>query len=120
MVEIEVGVGVKVEVVVEVGVGAEVVVEVEVEVTWISEIQDRVDAATAGPWLASDSYGSGSSNLIISADDDFIADTGQPEDANFIANARSDVPRLLAEITRLTRERDESMAVVKSLRREVT
>jgi hypothetical protein len=58
--------------------------------TRLSEIQDRVDAATPGPWPIG-----------------LFTGYHKPADATFIAHARADVPLLLAEVKKLTGERDE-------------
>jgi hypothetical protein len=68
--------------------------------TRISEIQDRVDAATPGPW----------ENFpldwrcVVDPHNDSICDLhtgGEIADATFIAHARADVPLLLAEVKKL-------------------
>lgn len=82
-----------------------------------AEIRAREKAATKGPWIASHRHGGVSDNA------DAVGGLGldiegppEPEengqfalaaDAQFIAHAREDVPRLLSEIERLRAERDE-------------
>jgi len=77
----------------------------------LAEIEERVNAATAGPWFAPDigfdvrteTDKHGYSNVIVFGggddDDDYNIDT--PETREFIAHSRQDVPRLLAEVRRL-------------------
>ena len=70
-------------------------------------IEERANAATAGPWL----YGEAKLNLLrlvwpMSNRDRLIAvehrdHRATAEDCVFIAHARSDVPRLVAEVRRL-------------------
>lgn len=80
----------------------------------LAEIAARADAATAGPWRPSkrdDFYG-------------VVRDMGRPRcvavlsnpmtemyqlalDAEFIANARDDVPKLVAEVRRLRDENEQ-------------
>lgn len=68
-------------------------------------IQERAAAATEGPWEVT---GGPHSDLVVKAPGDrFVTTTGDPHydgtvtDAAFIAAARTDVPWLLAEVTRL-------------------
>jgi hypothetical protein len=75
-------------------------------VTWISEIQDRVDAATPGPWKNFDPGW----RYVVDPHNDSICDlpTGSEfADANFIAHARSDIPRLLAEVEYANKRADQ-------------
>ncbi|MEU5838816.1 hypothetical protein ABZ820_34845 [Streptomyces diacarni] len=69
----------------------------------VAEIAARVDAATPGPWRVDDDWAE-----IKAPDLDTIADYWEPtrESGNgaFIANAREDVPALLAEVERLRAE----------------
>lgn len=69
----------------------------------LEAIRERVEKATAGPWeynakidsiTAEDDYGS----FIIADDTETVVD------AEFIAHAREDIPKLLAEIERLRKE----------------
>lgn len=83
----------------------------------LDAVRARADAATDGPWFAHDG------NLdydprpfwVVSqedAQDDSVAEVhvGCREDAEFIAHAREDVPALLAELARVTGERDDALA----------
>jgi hypothetical protein len=70
---------------------------------WIEAIDIRVNAATPGPWHSSvegRDHESGSS-FIRTAGDDIELCGGTVADQDFIAHARQDVPRLIAEIRRL-------------------
>lgn len=67
---------------------------------WLEEVRAREKAATPGPWMIN--------GLRLLANDYTIADFGgwQNIDAakaaiNFVANARTDTPRLLADVERL-------------------
>ncbi len=72
----------------------------------LASIRQRCENATSGPWI---SYIEGrdhtsGSNFIITGSGEDIALTGATNaDQDFIANARQDIPRLLAEIARLRR-----------------
>jgi hypothetical protein len=70
--------------------------------TELEAIRKRAEAATAGPWRESKSTPS-----IYAKGLKHIADNVLTEDAEFIANARQDVPRLLAEVERLSYERKQ-------------
>lgn len=69
----------------------------------LARIRRRCDAASPGPWKAwieGRDHTSGSSMVQTGADD--IEMWGATEaDHDFIAHARQDIPRLLAEIRRL-------------------
>lgn len=69
----------------------------------LDEIRTRCDAATSGPWLIEvDEFG-----IDVLANGRLLStNTGREslvsvEEAIFIANARSDIPDLLAEVERL-------------------
>lgn len=69
----------------------------------LEEIQARVDAATAGPWMAfveGRDHSSGSS-FIRTAGEDIELTGASTGDLDFIAHARQDLPLLLATIRRL-------------------
>jgi hypothetical protein len=87
----------------------------------LSAIRDRVDAATEGPWALSaieDESGALAWRVAQPSEDlvvgDYDSDGGVNfrDDAEFIANARQDVPALLAEIERLTAERDQYLSML--------
>lgn len=74
----------------------------------LDEIRTRVERATPGPWRAwieGRDHTSGSSFIMTGCEGargEDIELTGASEsDFDFIANAREDVPKLLAEIERL-------------------
>ena len=73
----------------------------------LQEIADRASRATPGPWHASESIDP-NEGYIYTDDTDVVADTCESfraqADADFIAAARDDVPWLLAEHERLSRE----------------
>ena len=71
----------------------------------LEEIRARSEAATAGPWV---SYVEGrdhlsGDSLIMTADQDIQRTNATVADQDFIAHARQDVPRLLAEVALLRR-----------------
>lgn len=69
----------------------------------LGEIRERVAAATEGPWEHGDRQ--------------FTA--GDQADAEFIAHAREDVPWLLAEVERLTAERDRARDLAARLEAQI-
>jgi hypothetical protein len=69
----------------------------------LERIRTRCDAATAGPWSASiegRDHDSGSS-FIATVGNDIELIGASEADYDFIASARQDVPRLLAEVRAL-------------------
>ncbi len=69
----------------------------------IDQIQKRIDNATGGPWtswIEGRDFDSGSSVITTAGEDIYLAGAGDA-DQDFIAAARQDLPRLLAEIVRL-------------------
>lgn len=73
----------------------------------LTEIKVRCEAATPGPWV----YGCRDIYVnrpyAIRTSDLIAADIAREEDRAFIAHAREDIPWLLADLERVTRERDE-------------
>ena len=65
----------------------------------LNEIKERAEKATSGPWqVASTTDG----EYILDCDEWVVAATFERrEDAYFVAHAREDIPRLVAEIERL-------------------
>lgn len=64
----------------------------------LEEIRQRAEAATEGPWKV------GVANTVVLADADFVEVAYAPleyKDADFIANARQDIPALLDHIAKL-------------------
>jgi len=107
----------------------------------LTEIKARAAAATPGPWERREfRHGSGTCYVLADiggVDDYLIADCTAFENTEFIANARQDIPDLVAEVESLTekgqglciqngqllieihdvkRERDGAMAEVERLR----
>jgi hypothetical protein len=67
------------------------------------EIEQRCARATAGPWksyVEGRDHTSGDSFIMTGGEDIYLAGASA-EDRDFIANARQDVPTLIAEIRRL-------------------
>lgn len=84
----------------------------------IEQIKARAENATEGPWgRFHDDYETGTS-LVAAAlhepkDVDVIAsDIANPNDANFIRHARTDIPALLDHITVVEAERDRYARLV--------
>ena len=81
----------------------------------LEEIRDRVDNATKGPWITTmggvssrhaESYnysGKNTREICALSDGEYIVNMNEENDAAFIAHARQDIPKLLAEIDRLNR-----------------
>jgi hypothetical protein len=70
---------------------------------YLGEIDARHRAATAGPWASfveGRDHTSGSS-FIRTGGDDIELSGATDADQDFIAHARQDIPRLLAEVERL-------------------
>lgn len=74
----------------------------------ISEIQDRCNRASRGPWksmVEGRDHSSGSSFIITGPSEqrgpDIELSGATIEDQDFVAHARQDVPRLLEEVRRL-------------------
>ena len=73
----------------------------------IAEIRARVEAATPGPWK--DVWPCNCEEISISRDGAHRHEELHmtPPDTDFIAHSRQDIPDLLAEVARLTAEREE-------------
>lgn len=86
----------------------------------LAAIRERAEAATVGPWEATRARGGSRLLSCVIAPDDPTGDDRAsavtldvlPADAEFIAHARTDVPRLLAEVERLTAEVAERRSVI--------
>lgn len=99
----------------------------------ISKTRELCDAATEGPWTATDN--SWESSSVYGPDDAYIAEYPiAPEvdedtqtkfeaikeaNAAFIAHARTALPQALDEIERLTRERDEAVGLARQALRNL-
>jgi len=77
----------------------------------LRKIRDRCEAATPGPWWASlegRDHTSGSDVIMTGKKGiGFEISDATAADHDFIARARQDVPRLLAEVSRLRRLLEE-------------
>ena len=81
----------------------------------LTEIRERCEKATEGPW---ENDGCLCVSVFVPTDgiwkndicecDDLLTENGQAN-TEFIANAREDIPYLLSEIERLTKERDAAV-----------
>ncbi len=73
----------------------------------LKEIEERAGAATPGPWVWAPSIGGGVEVLNQIRPDGTMYEIGpwredfEPQDAYFIAAARTDVPDLVAEVQKL-------------------
>lgn len=78
----------------------------------LNAIRKRAEAATEGPWSAeysavvsdhanSEGLAGPINDVCVLSDGEYIDNYNQRADANFIANARQDVPALIAEVERL-------------------
>jgi len=76
----------------------------------LEAIEARCNASTSGPWrfehtpYNDDPFRVGNNEFVISKS------ILSKQDANFIAQAKQDIPALIAEVKRLTRERDAAVA----------
>ncbi len=73
-------------------------------------IMNRCAQATPGPWksfIEGRDHTSGSSFIRTGGEDFELSGGGTTADQDFIAHARQDIPRLLAEIERLKRNAKE-------------
>lgn len=86
-----------------------------------AEIAARAAAATAGPWAVLDDTGGSGMSIalpgtasydahVVSGCDEYGCGVGDEADAAFIAHARADVPRLLADRAARIAERDALLA----------
>jgi hypothetical protein len=69
----------------------------------LTDITDRCNKATSGPWksfIEGRDHESGS-DFIRTPDGDIELTGGTREDQDFIANSRTDIPKLIGEIRRL-------------------
>jgi hypothetical protein len=73
----------------------------------LDEIEARAKAATEGPWAAILDWGEIKSCNNFTAIASMPEGDDRPEDFEFMANARSDVPALVAEVRRLLAENQE-------------
>ncbi|MBM7600487.1 hypothetical protein JOC34_002878 [Virgibacillus halotolerans] len=73
----------------------------------LEEIRERADKATEGPWVCDDLDTTVVALLYTDVTD--IATPYKEVDADFISNARQDIPKLLAEIDRLKQENERSV-----------
>lgn len=96
----------------------------------LTDIRERVQAATEGPWVAVAGEGpndwpivcpdgSALGEYLCASPDDGVRGGHSEADAEFIAAARADVPWLLAEVERLTAERDRARDLAARLEAQV-
>lgn len=92
---------------------------------WLQEIRDRVNAATKGPWTAEDANPHKPHKrfafyipAIMSAPSMPQYDGLAEEDADFIAHARTDVPRLIEMVAEMAKVLETVQDTCKDLARE--
>jgi hypothetical protein len=68
----------------------------------LDAIEERVNEATPGPWETG--MRGARKNVYPLLSSDAVAYTSGTDDADFIAHAREDVPKLIAEVRRLRAE----------------
>ncbi|WP_264558935.1 hypothetical protein [Flavobacterium sp. N2270] len=70
----------------------------------LKEIEDRCKNATKGPWksmIEGRDHTSGDSFIMTGGEDIYISNPLFDNNQDFIANAKQDIPKLIAEIKRL-------------------
>ena len=73
---------------------------------WLQEIRDRADKATPGPWEALDYSG------VVTGTTCDVRYVPENPDAQFIAHARTDVPRLIALVGEMAERLEGAVAVL--------
>lgn len=77
----------------------------------LEAIRKRADKATEGPWRKEESRYEGQWNVTsVNEMHDLSACLCRLNDAEFIANAREDIPKLLAEVSRLQSQVDRMVS----------
>ena len=71
----------------------------------LQAIKERCEDATPGPWVVM-MHGNYGERVVIDVSDgmpdEMLCVLKRPEDAQFIAHSREDIPTLLSEVTRLS------------------
>ena len=70
----------------------------------LQEIEDRCQSATKGPWksmIEGRDHSSGESFIMTGGEDIYINSPLLDNNQDFIANAKQDIPKLIAEIRKL-------------------
>ena len=75
----------------------------------IKEIRELCERATPGPWETDRPDGT----YVVSGTGFNVAMTRKRDDATFIAHSRSDIPFLISELDRVTKERDATIRWIK-------
>lgn len=95
----------------------------DIRMGWLDEIEKRAQAATPGAWGSKKDVGD---RFYVHAPSygirDFCCLSGgfeRREDAEFIAHAREDIPRLTAEVRRLSKKLEEARQSNKSKDNEI-
>lgn len=74
----------------------------------LKEIEDRCNKATKGPWksmIEGRDHTSGDSFIMTSGEDIYISNPLFDNNQDFIASAKQDIPKLIAEIRKLKKNR---------------
>ncbi len=87
------------------------------------QIRERAEKATPGPWYAADGWRGGTfAKFLVQEPGELNGDgryVGLPEDTEFIANARTDIPALLSTIDSLRAELAREREKVQEIRKEI-
>lgn len=80
----------------------------------LNMIKERAKKATPGPWYADDERWPGNANLQywFNTHYDGVGAAATKADAEFIAHAREDIPRLVAEVERLSKRLSEAESLL--------
>lgn len=79
----------------------------------LQAIKERAEKATPGPWKVGRQSPNGACN-VGTINGLLTAQTTDGSNAEFIAHAREDVPKLLAEVERLRRENRFAFGIAKA------
>ena len=77
----------------------------------LNEIDNRCNKATKGPWksmIEGRDHSSGDSFIMTAGEDIYISNPLLDNNQDFIANARQDIPKLIAEIRKLRENNDRN------------
>lgn len=84
----------------------------------LNAIKERVAKATPGPWVIEESRFGSFNAASVDENYDLPACLMKANDADFVTNARGDVPALIAEVERLKIELDATCVANKTLKSE--
>jgi hypothetical protein len=76
----------------------------------LAAIRERAEKATPGPWIDN------GNEIVAECKPNLgIAGAISDEDAEFIAHARTDIPKLIAEVERLHANRDKAVLAIEGI-----